>query len=308
MTVAVTCGDPLGIGPEVAVAAAAARPDLDLVFVGPRALWQRAADLRGVPLAAPVQEPEPVPDAPAEWGSLPELAAVAHAVRGCLDGRFAALCTAPIHKAPLLAAGFPHAGHTGWLGALCGVAPDDAVMCFAGGRLRVALATTHVPLAAVSTTLTEGHVVRAGIALAELATRLGIDSPRVAVCGLNPHAGEGGALGAEDADVVVPAIERLRRAGVDATGPHPGDTVFGRALRGRFDGVVAMYHDQGLAPLKTLDFGRSVNITVGLPIVRTSVDHGTARDIAWTGVADPRGMVAAVDMAARLAQRPGWKK
>jgi len=298
VTVAVTCGDPRGIGPEVA--AVAAREADDVVLVGPRALWERAADLRGVALTAPVEEPPPVAGAPSSWGSLPELAAIDHAVRGCLDGRFSAVCTAPIHKAPLLEAGFDHAGHTGWLGALCGVPPEDAIMCFAGGRLRVALVTTHVPLADVPGLLTVGRVTRTARALADLLRGLDVPAPRVAICGLNPHAGEDGKLGSEDGDVLAPAVAALRAEGLDATGPHPGDTVFARALRGDFDGVVAMYHDQGLSPVKTIDFGRSVNITMGLPIVRTSVDHGTARDIAWTGVADAEPMAAALRMARRL--------
>jgi 4-hydroxythreonine-4-phosphate dehydrogenase len=295
--IAVTCGDPLGIGPEVAVVAAS-QTDVDLVLVGPRPLWERAAALRGVTLDSPIEEPGPVGGE--SWGALPELAAIGHAVQGCLSGRYSAVCTAPIHKAPLLEAGFPHAGHTGWLGALCGAAPEDAVMCFAGGRLQVALVTTHVPLREVSDRLTTDGIVHVATAAAAMMGRLGFVKTRVALCGLNPHAGEDGKLGTEDGEVIAPAVQRLRSAGIDASGPHPGDTVFARALRGEFDLVVAMYHDQGLAPVKTVDFGKSVNITAGLPIVRTSVDHGTARDIAWTGTADADPMRAAIAMAARL--------
>jgi 4-hydroxythreonine-4-phosphate dehydrogenase len=297
--VAITCGDPLGIGAEVAVVAAS-RVNIEVVLIGPADLWDRAAALRGVDLAGlEIEPPPPVPDAPAAWAGLPELAAIAAGVQGCLDGRFDALCTAPIHKAPLLAAGFPHPGHTGWLGALCGA---PAVMLFAGGRLRVALVTTHVPLARVPALITVERVVNVTrIAAAEVARGLGVESPRVAICGLNPHAGEDGKLGSEDDAVLRPAVARLVAEGVDASGPHPADTVFGRALRGEFDLVIAQYHDQGLIPVKTVDFGRSVNITAGLPIVRTSVDHGTARDIAWTGRADAGPMEAAIRMAERLA-------
>ena len=294
--IAVTCGDPEGVGPEVAVVAAVGSEDVTLV--GPRDLWVRAAALRGVELRAPVVEPEPVPGVP--WGALPELAAVHHAVRGCLEGRYDALCTAPIHKAPLLDAGFVHPGHTDWLAELCGVPVEDTVMLFAGGTLRVALVTAHVPLRRVPDVVTADRIVRTTRVASRAVVAFGPSVPRVAVCGLNPHAGEEGKLGSEDAAVVAPAVARLRAEGVDASGPHPADTVFGRAARGEFDLVVAMYHDQGLTPVKTLDAGRSVNITAGLPIVRTSVDHGTARDIAWTGCADATSMAAALRMARDL--------
>ena len=272
---------------------AAVRHRLDVALVGPAPLWKRAAELRGVAGALPIFEP-----VAGAWG-LPEVDAIEHAVRGCLEGRYAAVTTGPIHKADLLAAGFPHPGHTPYLALLCGLEPDDAVMLFSGGRLSVALATCHIPLGQVPERLTVQALVRAGREAATL-----LDADRVAVCGLNPHAGEGGRLGHEDAAVVAPAVVALRACGLDASGPHPADTVFGRAARGEFDLVVACYHDQGLIPVKTLDFGRSVNITAGLPIVRTSVDHGTARDIAWTGRADATHTVAALDMAARLAGGP----
>ncbi len=175
-------------------------------------------------------------------------------------------------------------------------------MMFAGGRLAVVLATVHVPLASVSSLLQAEDVVRAARAGVEQLRRgWGIAAPRVAVCGLNPHAGEGGALGTEDVEQIAPAVAALCSEGVQASGPWPADTVFARAARGDFDLVVAMYHDQGLIPVKTLDFGSSVNITAGLPIVRTSVDHGTARDLAGTGRAESGSMEAAVEMAVRLA-------
>ncbi len=293
--IALTCGDPRGVGAEVGVSAwALVRDRIDVELVGPAPLWQRAAELRGVHGELPIVEP-----APGGW-DLPEIDAIDHAVAGCLNGRYAAVTTGPIHKADLLGAGFPHPGHTPYLATLCGLDPRDAVMLFAGGRLAVALATTHIPLARVPSELSTAALVRAGV---EAAALLGAD--RIAVCGLNPHAGEGGRLGTEDVELVAPAVADLRARGLDASGPHPADTVFARAARGEYDLVVACYHDQGLIPVKTLDFGRSVNITAGLPIVRTSVDHGTARDIAWTGAADPDHTVAALQMAARLSAEGG---
>ena len=300
--VAITCGDPLGVGPEVGVLSAVCAPEgCRPVLVGERDLWERAADLRRVRLRD-IEVLEPDPSADAAWGHVPELAAVATAVRGCLDGRFQGVCTGPIHKASLQEQGFPRSGHTPYLADLCGLPPDRAVMMFAGGSLTVVLATVHVPLADVPRLLRREDIVRVGRVAADV-VRGGwrLAEPRVAVCGLNPHAGEAGTLGREDDEVVAPAVAALRDAGVDASGPWPADTVFARAAKGDFDLVVALYHDQGLIPVKTLDFGRSVNITAGLPIVRTSVDHGTARDIAWTGDADAKHAVAALAMACRLA-------
>jgi 4-hydroxythreonine-4-phosphate dehydrogenase len=289
--IALTPGDPLGIGPEVGVACAQ-RDDCELIALGDRELWERAAALRGVPVPTvrPVIGDEP-----------PEIAAVRAAAEGCLDGTFDAMVTGPIHKASLLDQGFAFPGHTGYLAHLCGMDPADAVMLFAGGRLTVSLATVHVPLSQVPQRLTPAALLRAARAPLPLLARLGIARPRVALCGLNPHAGEDGKLGGEDAAVIAPAVATLRAEGVDATGPHPADTVFAHAAGGRYDLVVACYHDQGLIPVKTLDFGRSVNITAGLPIVRTSVDHGTARDIAWQGVAHAGHMAEAIDMAVKLA-------
>jgi 4-hydroxythreonine-4-phosphate dehydrogenase len=276
-------------------------------LLGPRELWDRAAKLRGLDRAAltrAVVEPERDPSFGArapDWSQLPEIAAISTAVRGCLSGRWDAVVTGPIHKADLLRAGFPHPGHSPYLAALCGRRPDEAVMLFAGGRLVVALATVHLPLRRVPEILDAATIERAGATAADLVrARLGVAAPRLAVCALNPHAGENGELGHEDGRIVAPAVAALRVRGVDASGPWPADTIFARALRGDFDLVLALYHDQGLIPVKTLDFGATVNITAGLPIVRTSVDHGTARDIAWTGTADPASTIAALRMAERL--------
>ncbi|MEE2829392.1 MAG: 4-hydroxythreonine-4-phosphate dehydrogenase PdxA [Myxococcota bacterium] len=298
--IVITPGDPLGVGAEVGVLAACDQEDV--VLVGDEDLWRRAAELRSVDFASLRVVPSD-PAADPEHADIPELAAIATAVQGCRSGRFSALSTGPIHKESLLRRGFDHAGHTSYLAELCGLDREDAVMMFAGGRLRVVLATVHLPLRRVHEELSSERIVRVCLAGTELLVRgLGIDRPRVAVCGLNPHAGEGGRLGEEDETIVAPAVEELRSLGVDASGPLPADTLFAHAAQGAWDLVVAQYHDQGLIPVKTLDFGRCVNITAGLPIVRTSVDHGTARDIAWTGKADPRHAHAALEMARRLSR------
>jgi len=288
--VAITQGDPLGVGPEVGVVAAVSAR-CEVVLVGDRALWERAAALRGISI-----------DGIEVVVATDELDAIEIGVGGCLDGRWDAVCTMPVHKADLQARGFRHSGHTPYLAELCGRPDDDAVMVFAGGALAVSLATMHIPLRDVPDALDAAAIGRAARGLAEVLGALGTAAPRLAVCGLNPHAGEDGTLGTEDRDVVAPAVAGLRAGGLDITGPYPADTLFARAAGGDFDGVVALFHDQGLIPVKTLDFGRSVNITAGLPIVRTSVDHGTARDVAWTGRAEPRHAVAAVAMAAALAK------
>jgi 4-hydroxythreonine-4-phosphate dehydrogenase len=309
LPIAITPGDPQGVGPEVAAAAfsrlvgVGALQSDDVVFLGDAGLWSRAADLVGLSASerSSMRRIDSDPAADPEHGHLPEIAAIATAVRGIQSGRFGALCTGPIHKGDLMAAGFPFPGHTPYLAHLCSMEPDEAVMLFAGGALRVVLATVHVPLAQVPQILDVQCIVRAARAGISLLQRgLGIERPRVAVCGLNPHAGEGGVLGHEEERIVGPAIAALQSEDADVTGPHPADTLFAAAARGDHDLVVALYHDQGLIPVKTLDFGKSVNVTAGLPIVRTSVDHGTARDIAWTGAADPRHMESALRMALRL--------
>jgi 4-hydroxythreonine-4-phosphate dehydrogenase len=303
LPVALTPGDPLGVGAEVGVVAASSCTGV--VLIGEAALWRRAAELRGVDFDTLEVHPSD-PGADPRYAHLPEIAAVATAVRGCQEGRFSAVVTGPIHKEALQARGFGFSGHTPYLADLCGLEPDAAVMLFAGGTLRVALATVHMPLSEVPEKLTVAAIARATRASAQmLQERLGVSRARIALCGLNPHAGEGGRLGTEEGDVVGPAAAVLRGEGLDVHGPFPADTLFARAARGEWDLVIAMYHDQGLIPVKTLDFGASVNITAGLPLVRTSVDHGTARDIAWTGKADPQHAVAALSMARRLAGLDG---
>ena len=210
-----------------------------------------------------------------------------------------AIATAPINKEALALAGLPWRGHTELLASLTGVA--TVAMMFWSEKLRVVLQTIHIPLSAVSSSLT----IESVSGIIELThrelPRFGLVRPRLALAGVNPHAGEHGVLGREEIDVLEPAIARCASAGIDIAGPFPGDTVFVRAVRGEFDAVIACYHDQGLIPVKLVAFGQAVNVTLGLPIIRTSVDHGTAFDIAGKGVADPESMVQAVMLAARLA-------
>lgn len=248
------------------------------------------ADPTGIPLIAPIPG-EPV-----------EVAAVRLAVEACLSGRAAALVTGPIHKARLAARGFPYPGHTDFLGALCGV--ERPVMAFTGGELRVALVTVHLPLARVAAAITADAVLHTlRIAHRALVEQVGLARPRLLLAGLNPHAGDDGLLGREEIEVIAPASAAARREGIEVEGPISAEAAFLAARQGRGDMVIAMYHDQGLAPLKAVDFGRSVNWTLGLPIIRTSVDHGTADTLAGRGVADEGSMLAALSWAATLAGR-----
>jgi 4-hydroxythreonine-4-phosphate dehydrogenase len=226
--------------------------------------------------------------------------AIVEATRDAKAGRIDAVATAPVNKEAFAAAGLPWRGHTDLLAHLTG-APRVAMMFYAEA-LRVVLATVHIPLAEVPGALT-GEVLEGTIDLAarEL-PRYGFPSPRLALAGLNPHAGEHGVIGREDDDVLAPAVAASQSRGIQVTGPFPADTIFVRAMRGEFDAVIACYHDQGLIPIKLVAFGRAVNVTLGLPIVRTSVDHGTAFDIAGTGTADPSSLIEAIKLAARLAE------
>jgi len=288
----ITPGDPTGIGPEVVAKALAERGDAGVVVLGHRSCgaW---LDRLGVEVAR--WEP-PTEDEPAE------IAAIREAVQRCLDGRASALVTGPIHKGRLARQGFRYPGHTDFLGELCGV--ERPVMAFVEGRVRVALVTVHVPLRRVADELTSdrvAHTIRE--AHRALTGQLVLQAPRLLVCGLNPHAGDDGLLGDEDAAVVAPAVEQCRGEGIDARGPMSAEAAFRACVQGRGDLVVACYHDQGLAPLKALEAASgagAVNWTLGLPIIRTSVDHGTADDIAGEGIADHRSMLAAIRFAERL--------
>jgi len=287
--VAVTVGDPAGIGPEIATAAVASRQVLAVcapVLYGPHTPAALAAFSVGQVSAAAGQ---------AAYDAV--VAAVHDAQTGVVD----AIATGPVHKEAFAACGLPWKGHTELLGHLTG-SPHVAMM-FHSELLRVVLATVHVPLAEVPRLLTRALVEEIIMLTARSLPDFGLAAPRIGVAGLNPHAGEHGLMGIEDEAVLRPAIDACRARGVDAHGPFAADTVFLRASRGAFDAVVACYHDQGLIPVKLLAFGQSVNVTLGLPIIRTSVDHGTAFDIARTGTADASSLVSAITLAAALAAR-----
>jgi 4-hydroxythreonine-4-phosphate dehydrogenase len=297
LRIVVTQGDPRGIGPEIllkALASGAAR-DAEVVVLGERELLERTARSLGLPM------PSHVVDAPAA-GDVSALWALEEACRLANSGRADAIVTAPIHKAALTAVGFTFPGQTEFLGARLGGV--ETTMLLAGETLRVALATTHLRLADVPKAVTR-DVVAATIRRLDAGLRRGwaIARPRIAVLGVNPHAGESGLFGPEDAENVAPAVEICRAEGIDCRGPLPGDGTFAPRTRAAFDGFVAMYHDQGLAALKAVEGGAAVNVTLGLPVPRTSPDHGTARDIAGRGLADAGSMSAALELAVRLASR-----
>jgi 4-hydroxythreonine-4-phosphate dehydrogenase len=281
--IAITVGDPAGIGPEIAAKAAAD---------------SRVTDICEPELFAPPHAAYRMGEVSAAAGRA-SYDTIVRAVEAALRGDVDAVATAPISKTALAQAGLPWKGHTDLLAHICG-APRVAMMFHTPG-LKVVLVTVHVPLSAVPALLTRDTVEGVLRLTAGALPRFGVATPRIALAGLNPHAGEGGLLGAEDGEVLAPAVAAVRAEGIDVTGPWPADTIFLRAHRGEFDCVVACYHDQGLIPVKLLAFGQAVNVTIGLPIIRTSVDHGTAFDIAGQGVADPGSMIEAVRLAARLA-------
>lgn len=287
-----TPGDPRGVGPEL-VAPALAAVDVGQVLVVGDVAALRAAGFRDGGRAQAFEPPatgEPV-----------EVAALRWAVAACRDGRARGLVTGPIHKARLAAQGFRHHGHTDFLAELCG-APDP-VMAFVGGSVRVALVTVHHALRDVPALVTEARVLRTlRVVDRALRAQLGLAAPRIAVCGLNPHAGEAGLLGREELDHIEPAVRRARAEGIDATGPVSAEAAFMHPETS--DLIVAMYHDQGLVPLKRVDFGRTVNWTMGLPIVRTSVDHGTADELVGTGRARSDSLQAALTLAHQLTATP----
>lgn len=283
--IAITVGDPAGIGPEIAARAAAdagVREWCEPIVYAPGAGAFPPGVLSGDAGRAAFDV---------------IVRAVADAQAGRVDG----IATAPVNKEAFHLAGLPWVGHTDLLAHLTG-APHVAMM-FHSEPLRVVLATIHIPLAQVPSALTRETIERTIMLTAGELPRFGIEAPRIAVAGLNPHAGEHGLFGSEEGRHFEPAIAACRARGVNVSGPFPGDTIFVRASRGEFDVVIASYHDQGLIPVKLLAFGQAVNVTLGLPIIRTSVDHGTAFDIAGRGVADPGSMIAAVRLAARLAAR-----
>jgi len=356
--IALTAGEPAGIGPELVPALAATDLRADIVCIADAGLLARAAAQRGIALNIEAYDDSPrfvrAPGtvrcvdtalaAPVTPGVLDVrnsryvLDTLARAADGCERGEFAALVTAPVQKGIIADAGFAFTGHTEFFAQRAGcdvvmllttrhersVAPPTASTGKAsaadgtadgprgdasgtgrfGGDLRVALATTHLPLSAVSSAITQAMLVRTlRILHDDLVNRFGIATPRIAVLGLNPHAGEGGHLGHEEIDTIIPAIMQMRAAGFDLVGPLPADTAFLPTQLVRFDAVLAMYHDQGLPVLKHAGFGHAVNVTLGLPYVRTSVDHGTALDLAGSGKADASSLIAAAQLALELAAR-----
>jgi len=321
---AITMGDPSGIGPEIVVKALAAprlwracRPivfgRLPVMEAAARALGSGTRFVPGektrpatnrsrCPLVETGPERDRIPPVGRAnaAGGRAAIEAITLATCLALDGRVDAIVTAPISKEAIRAAGSPFPGHTEMLAAFTGA--KRHAMMLVGGPLRVSLATIHVPLAQVPSLIT-ARGVRDVIELTWNAVRqFGLRRPKIAVCGLNPHAGEAGMMGDEERRIIAPAVRALAKKGIPVSGPYPADTIFFRAARGEFAAVVAMYHDQGLGPLKTLAFDTGVNLTLGLPIIRTSVDHGTAFDIAGKGFASAESLLAAVELAATMAR------
>jgi 4-hydroxythreonine-4-phosphate dehydrogenase len=304
--IAITSGEPAGIGPEIALRAAHAYAGAS-ILLGDAALLEHTARRIGLPwpLARCSVQHEPMPHPvtpghPRADNAGYVLRLLDRAVLGCQRGEFAAIATAPVHKAVINEAGIAFSGHTEYLAEATGT--RSVVMMLVGGGLRVALATTHLPLAKVPAAITDESLGAIFDVLdRELRSRFAIARPHIAVAGLNPHAGESGFLGRDEIEVIAPAVAAARQRGIDADGPWPADTLFVPTRAKSVDAIVAMYHDQGLAPLKYASFGHAVNVTLGLPLVRTSVDHGTALDLAGTGRADPASMLAAIELAAQLA-------
>ncbi len=312
--IAISLGDPAGIGPEVVVRALAVRPELRVLVFGDPIVLAAAAERVRMPRVSPeslrvvttLGPNDVTPGRPNDASARAQLAYLEAATDAVLRGECAALVTAPISKEWIARAGFTFPGHTEYLASRAGVA--EFAMMLAGPKLRVVVATTHIALRDVPTSLTPAGIASTIVLTAEaLARRFRIAKPRVAVAGLNPHAGEAGRFGDEETRLVEPALTRARArlaaAGIEAavTGPHVPDVVFRQAAGGAFDAVVALYHDQGLIPVKLLHFDDAVNVTLGLPFARTSPDHGTAFDIAGTGAARPDSFLAALDLAARIA-------
>jgi 4-hydroxythreonine-4-phosphate dehydrogenase len=319
LTLAISAGCPCGIGPEVTAAALSAmapkHPDVSFVVHGDEGALADAGALRGVRwdalprvrlapatrLSADDRRPGPSTLA----AGRAQLLALDAALDTVLAGSADALVTGPIDKAAVTRSGTPFLGHTEHLAQRCGVA--RVVMMFAGPRLRTSLVTTHRPIARLSGELSREAVRESVLITARsLLTWFGMSSPRIAVCGLNPHAGEAGLIGREEIEVIAPALDEARAAlgsGVEIVGPMGAESAYRKAKDGRFDAVVAMFHDQATIASKLLDFGDAVNVTLGLPIIRTSVDHGTGADIAGHGIADPSGMVAALELAIAFARQ-----
>ena len=322
--IAVTSGEPAGIGPELCLRLATFPGDVQLVVIGDRNLLAERARLLGLNVAVRAFCPKNPVDrsmldilhiplaAPSKPGQLDAangpyvLALLDRALAGCQSGEFAAMVTAPVHKGVINDAGVPFTGHTEYLAEK--TATPLVVMMLAGnterGPLRVALVTTHLPLKDVPAAITADVLEKTlRILHADLQHKYGLARPRILVAGLNPHAGEGGYLGREEIEIITPVLDKLCGEGMLLSGPHPADTMFTPPVLAEGDAVLAMYHDQGLTALKYATFGQGINVTLGLPIIRTSVDHGTALALAGSGRADPGSLFEAVAEAARMAAR-----
>lgn len=322
--VALTTGEPAGIGPDICIELAQSAHRADIIAIGDGDLLQARARVLNRPLTLrPYRPADRAPQpagqlrlleirtrTPVQTGRLDPansryvLETLERAADGCVHGEFDAMVTAPVHKGVINAAGIHFTGHTEYLAQHCG-APTP-VMLLVTGNLRVALATTHLPLAAVAGAITRPallhilHVLHRG-----LVERIGIANPRILVLGLNPHAGEDGHLGREEIEIITPALETLRKQGLHLIGPVAADTAFNPERLRQVDAILAMYHDQGLPVLKHAGFGHAVNVTLGLPIIRLSVDHGTALELAGTGRAEPTSLATAIDMAINMVGTPG---
>lgn len=326
---AITLGDINGIGPEVALKTAARRwpAGTTLLLIGDTQVLRKQAELMCLPMPlcwSPDDGPmparrvlawNPMPERKLKWtpGRIQAAASAAAvdwigtAVEGCMNGMFDAMITAPICKEGLKKAGLKMPGHTEFIAELTGT--DRFAMMLIGDALRVVLVTRHLPLKQVAGAVTRQNILEAITIAAEALPWLSCRSESIGVCALNPHAGDGGALGDEEDRIIKPAIQTAKRRGIRVEGPVPADVIFHQAVHGRFDAVVSMYHDQGLGPLKMLAFDRGINITLGLPIIRTSPDHGTAFQIAGKGLADPRSTVEAVKLARQLtAKKNPWRR
>ena len=303
--IAITAGEPAGIGPDVCTMLAGESFPAELTIIADRQLMTERAHLLNmsaeklhvhhIPLKVPCH-----PGQLDTANSAYVLETLTYATQGCLSGQFDAMVTAPVHKGVINDAGIPFTGHTEFLAELTHT--PRVVMMLVGGGMRVALVTIHVPLRAVTEAITQPSlesVIR--ILHQDLVNRFGITKPNIMVAGLNPHAGENGHMGREEIDIIIPVLEKLRGEGMDIPGPFPADTLFSQSNIQHTDCFLAMYHDQGLAVLKHASFGGGVNVTLGLPIIRTSVDHGTALNLAGTGKVDPGSLCKAIELAIELA-------
>jgi 4-hydroxythreonine-4-phosphate dehydrogenase len=297
-SIVITCGDPSGIGPEIIAAWVASNPAeaRGVAIIGP-ALWLASLPQGPRTIEVGIEDFAAEPGRPSGEGSLVAWAALERAAALCASGEFSGVVTGPVSKERMATIGWNFRGQTEFFAARW---KGDPTMAFCGGKLRIALVSWHIPLREVPASLNAGNITRTVAAADELARADGVSAPRIGVCGLNPHAGEGGIIGTEERDMIDPILDTLRPRYPGLSRCQAADTLFGRQLRGEFDVAVALYHDQGLAPLKAVDFEDSVNVTLGLEHVRTSPDHGTAYSIAGKGTANPRSFSNAVAVARRL--------